>query len=408
MAIITNVDLTNRLLEIINSGANQVDTNQIVQELNRFLPSEQQLAQGVGVTLGVYKRFGEFDKIDARVDVVTTGLWSGDEGSLTTYFTSSTQATSTSGKYYYNIYKTSPATDAAAEVQFAVAYGHLFGSGSPSLAVDDNSVVETKATYTQYRTLLLDPTDTTFTFVNSAGTGHDSDDIYVINLNRARFREKMDPQNWSLQLSGSNGLFTFIDDSGKKFNDAAGSSGRVFNVASGSLNLGTESEATIVTTTASNGEGYGLFYPEQGLIILNPSAIGDTLGNVTFSTGSGHSETGTLAGSLTTAYSAYNHSRLFSAIELGGDFEARRTENISTQHFFVRATNREFNYSNNPTFANEAGVFTEKSFEVDPKVYVTTVGLYNDSNELVAVAKTSQPVPKSFDKELLIKIKLDF
>jgi hypothetical protein len=274
--------------------------------------------------------------------------------------------------------------------------------------VDDNSVVETKATYTQYRTLLLDPNDTTFTFVNSAGTGHDSDDIYVINLNRARFREKMDAQNWSLQLSGSNGLFTFIDDSGKKFNDAAGSTGRVFNVASGSLNLGTESEATITTTTASNGEGYGLFYPDQGLIILNPSAIGDTLGNVTFSTGSGHSETGTLAGSLTTSYSAYNHSRLFSAIELGGDFEARRTENISTQHFFVRATNREFNYSNNPTFADTNGVFTESSFEVDPNVYVTTVGLYNDSNELVAVAKTSQPIPKSFSKELLIKIKLDF
>jgi hypothetical protein len=408
MAIITNVDLTNQLLELINAGANQVDTNQIIQTLNQFLPSEQQLAQGVGTTLGVYKRFGEFDKIDAKVEVVTTGLWSGDEGSLTTYFTSSTQATSTSGKYYYNIYSTDPATDTAAEVQFAVAYGHLFGSGSPSLSVDDNSVVETKATYTQYRTLLLDPNDTTFTFVNSAGTGHDSDDIYVINLNRARFREKMDAQNWSLQLSGSNGLFTFIDDSGKKFNDAAGSTGRVFNVASGSLNLGTESEATITTTTASNGEGYGLFYPDQGLIILNPSAIGDTLGNVAFSTGSGHSETANVSGSLSTNFSTYNHSRLFSSINLGGDFEARRTENISTQHFFVRATNREFNYSNNPTFADTNGVFTESTFEVDPKVYVTTVGLYNDSNELVAVAKTSQPIPKSFDKELLIKVKIDF
>jgi hypothetical protein len=408
MAIITNIDLTNQLLELINAGANQVDTNQIVQTLNQFLPSEQQLAQGVGTTLGVYKRFGEFDKIDAKVEVVTTGLWSGDEGSLTTYFTSSTQATSTSGKYYYNIYSTDPATDTAAEVQFAVAYGHLFGSGSPSLSVDDNSVVETKATYTQYRTLLLDPNDTTFTFVNSAGTGHDSDDIYVINLNRARFREKMDAQNWSLQLSGSNGLFTFIDDSGKKFNDAAGSTGRVFNVASGSLNLGTESEATITTTTASNGEGYGLFYPDQGLIILNPSAIGDTLGNVAFSTGSGHSETANVSGSLSTNFSTYNHSRLFSSINLGGDFEARRTENISTQHFFVRATNREFNYSNNPTFADTNGVFTESTFEVDPKVYVTTVGLYNDSNELVAVAKTSQPIPKSFDKELLIKVKIDF
>lgn len=408
MAIITNVDLTNRLLEIINSGANQVDTLQIVQEINRYLPSEQQLAQGVGTTFGVYKRFGEFDVVKAQNEVVTTGLWSGDVGSLTTFFTSSTQANSTSGKYYYNVYKTSPAIDDAAEVQFAVAYGHLFGSGSPALSVDDSSTVETKATYTQYRTLLLGPSDTLFTFQNQAGTGHDSDDIYVINLNRARYREKMDAQNWSLTIGGSNGKFTFIDDSGKKFNDEDGKTGRVFNVVSGSLNLGTEAEATIATTTASNGEGYGLFYPDQGLVVLNPSAIGNTVGNVTFSTGSGHSETANLSGSITTACSAYNHSRLFSAIKVGADFEARRTENISTEHFFVRATNREFNYSNNPTFADTDGVFTEKSFEVEPQAYVTTVGLYNDSNELVAVSKTSQPIPKSFSKELLIKIKLDF
>lgn len=408
MAIITNTDLTNRLLEIINAGANQVDTTQIISEINKFLPSEQQLAQGIGTTFGVYKRFGEFDVVKAKNEVVTTGLWSGDVGSLTTFFTSSTQAAATSGKYYYNIYKTNPATDTAAEVQFAVSYGHLFGSGSPTLSVDDTSVVETKATYTQYRTLLLDPSDTYFTFLNSAGTGHDSEDIYVINLNRARYREKMDAQNWSLTLSGSNGIFTFIDNSGKKFNDTAGSTGRVFNVVSGSLNLGTELEATITTTTASNGEGYGLFYPDHGLIVLNPSAIGDTVGNVTFSTGSGHSETANVSGSLTTSFSTYNHSRLFSAINMGGDFEARRTENISTEHFFVRATNREFNYSNNPTFADTDGVFTETSFEVDPNVYVTTVGLYNDSNELVAVAKTSQPIPKSFSKELLIKVKIDF
>jgi hypothetical protein len=410
MAIITNATLTNQIADLINdqvSTGGSIDVSQLIQLINTGLPSEQQLAQGVGTTFGVYKRFGEFDKIDAKVEVVTTGLWSGDEGSLTTFFTSSTQATSTSGKYYYMSYKTSPATDPAAEVQFAVAYGHLFGSGSPSLSVNDNSVVETKATYTQYRTLLLDPNDTYFTFLNSAGTGYDSDAIYVINLNRARFREKMDAQNWSLQLSGSNGLFTFIDDSGKKFNDAAGSTGRVFNVVEGDLQLGTGNEATTTTTTAPNGQGYGLFYPDQGLIILNPTALGSKLGNVLFSNPIGSGE-GSLSGAVTNNSSAYNHSRLFSAIKLGGDFEARRTENISTQHFFVRATNREFNYSNNPTFANEAGVFTEKSFEVDPNVYVTTVGLYNDSNELVAVAKTSQPIPKSFSKELLIKVKIDF
>ena len=44
----------------------------------------------------------------------------------------------------------------------------------------------------------------------------------------------------------------------------------------------------------------------------------------------------------------------------------------------------------------------------DPKVFITSVGLYNDASELLAVAKTSQPIQKSFDKEVLIKVKLDF
>jgi hypothetical protein len=93
----------------------------------------------------------------------------------------------------------------------------------------------------------------------------------------------------------------------------------------------------------------------------------------------------------------------------GGDFEARRTENVSTQHFFVRATNREFNYSNNPTYITGSdGSFTEVSFESDPKTYITTVGLYNDSNELIDVAKTSQPIRKSYDSDTLIKVKLSF
>ncbi len=100
---------------------------------------------------------------------------------------------------------------------------------------------------------------------------------------------------------------------------------------------------------------------------------------------------------------------LLMAISGGMDFQVRRTENVSTSHYFVRANNREFNFSNNPTFATGSdGSFTEATFERDPKTFITTVGLYNDANEMIAVAKTSQPIPKSFDKEVLIKVKLDF
>ena len=115
-----------------------------------------------------------------------------------------------------------------------------------------------------------------------------------------------------------------------------------------------------------------------------------------------------LSGSLSTSANQYNHARLYSTIKQGGDFEARSTENISTQHFFVRATNREFNYSNNPTYVDTNGNFIEPSFQTNPVTYITTVGLLNDSNELIAVAKTSQPIPKSFETETLIRVKLSF
>ena len=117
---------------------------------------------------------------------------------------------------------------------------------------------------------------------------------------------------------------------------------------------------------------------------------------------------GSLAGNLAVDKEQINHARLYQSIKGGGDFEMRRTENISTQHFFVRATNREFNYSNNPTYVKTDGTFVETTFKTDPYTYITTIGLLNDANELIAVAKTSQPIPKSFDKEVLIKVKLSF
>ena len=401
MAIINDPNITAQLQALAQGGT--IDSNDVVALLNSALPAGQQLQSGAGVTTGIYKRFGEFDKVNAKVEVVTTGLWSGDTGSLTAAFTSSTQVAAASGDYYYNVYNANPASDTSAEVQFGVAYGHVNGSGSVSLANSDDALLASKATYAQYKSILLDPTDSKFSFENGSGVATDSNDIYVININRARYREKMDPGNWSLQLSGSNGLFTFIDDSGKKFGDTLGKAGRVFKVVSGSLNLGTENAATINTVTSSGDVGFGLFYPDRGIIVLSPAALEDSVGNV----GVNGSEV-SIAGSLSVSAEQENHKLLVNSIDLGADFQARRTENVSTQHFFVRATNREFNYSNNPTYVNTNGTFAETTFETDPKTYITTVGLLNDANELIAVAKTSQPIEKSFDKEVLIKVKLSF
>ena len=401
MALINDPNITAQLQDLASGG--QIDSNDVVALLNSALPSGQQLQAGAGVSTGIYKRFGEFDKVNAKVEVITTGLWTGDTGSLTAAYTSSTQVAAASGDYYYNVYNADPATDTTAEVQFGVAYGHVNGSGSVSLSVSDDALLASKANYAQYKSVILDPTDSKFSFENGAGTKVDSNDIYAININRARYREKMDPGNWSLTLTGTGGTHTFIDDSGKKFGDTLGKAGRVFKVVSGSLNLGTEDEATINSTVSSGDVGFGLFYPDRGIILLSPAALEDAVGSITVNGASV-----SIAGSASTSAEQENHKILVNAINVGGDFQARRTENVSTQHFFVRATNREFNYSNNPTYVNATGKFAETSFETNPKTYISTIGLLNDANEMIAVAKTSQPIEKSFDKEVLIKVKLSF
>ena len=89
--------------------------------------------------------------------------------------------------------------------------------------------------------------------------------------------------------------------------------------------------------------------------------------------------------------------------------QMRSSEKVTSTHYFVRATNAEYNFTNNPTFVTGSnGTFAQPQFVGDPKVYITTIGMYNHRRELLAVAKLSQPLLKSFTREALIKVKLDF
>jgi hypothetical protein len=390
-------NLSQYLAGAANTAGTPVDTNELVNIVNQFLGQGEQISADVTtVTNGIYKKFGAIDKVTNRTEVVTSGIWSSDAGSLTAFYSSSEQSSSVSGKYYLDVYN-EHYTSASAEVQFSIAYAHISGGGVPTLSQTDSSTLATKAIYSQMRNLLLDGGDTYFSVYNgSTEGGHDLEHFYALNINRARYKEKLDPGNIQIDLSGSAGLITLIDDSGQT--ETVGSSGRVFNMVSGALNIGTGNEGTINSVTASNGLGWGLFYPDAGVIILNPSAVRAGVGTTFVS-----------ASAANTYSNVTNMHNLFDALKKGEDFQARRTENVSTSHYFVRANNREFNFSNNPTFVTgSTGQFVQPTFERDPKVYITTVGLYDDANELLAVAKVSKPIEKSFDKEVAIKVKLDF
>ena len=377
----------------------------------------------------IFKVFDIEDETNVPVEV-TTGLWTGDTGSLTLFKSSTTQLGKANSKYFVDVYDADPATTSSAEVQFSIAYGHVSGAGSPTLNQSDTSTTATKAVYFQMKnTLLDDPTDSLFSFENSTT----SEDIYAITVSRARFKGVVDPGNWQLTLSGSNGKFTFIDNSlqGLGTRRTFARSGTSFSIATGSISG--VSGSTIAGLTASNGEGYGTFYPAKGVLILNPSAINDTVGflNRSGSVGilsSGGENTGSatnfvsvtstltplqpftssLAGTGGNYYDQYNWEGLLRSMVLGADFQARSSETISSKHYFVRLRNNEYNSSNNPTYSDTKGNIFNEDFEYDPKVYVTTIGLYNNQNECLAVAKLSRPLEKSRAKEALLRVRLDF
>ena len=354
----------------------------------------------------IYKNFNAADDIIVGdIQVVSSPLWSenvnplsGGYASGIGFFTSSTQQ-QVAGNYYTDVYHRSPAISTNAAVQFAIAYGNRNGSGSvgdPNTVGQNANDTPTRAVYSQYRNLLLPPTDTAFTF----GTGNAAvtpNDIFVININRARYRQKIDPGNWEIRiasgrghLSGSGGTGSYIsliDNSGANTDPSVGSAGRIFSIMSGSGGITTGSQV------------YGLFYPDAGVMIFNASLLSSSLGMAPTT----EFNTGAASNTVKNAVS------LFSRISASSYFAARSEEKVNSTHYFVRITNKQFNFSNNPTFVSGSnGTFVHTSMLRNPSVYVTSIGMYDDQNRLLAVAKLSQPLLKTFNREVLVKVKLDY
>ena len=142
----------------------------------------------------VYTAFKVGDVVEGGVEKVTRGLWSGNVGTLTSFFTSSAQS-STQKQYYYEIFD-GISTSATSEAQFSITYGHNFGSGS----LGQNEDSPSNAIYSQYAQILLPANQRVFTFNSVA-----SQQVYALNINRARLKDRLDPGNFQLHLSTLNG-----------------------------------------------------------------------------------------------------------------------------------------------------------------------------------------------------------
>lgn len=338
-----------------------------------------------------YKRFDQQDVV-VSAESVTTPVWTGDVTTITTFYTSSTQLGATSADYYYDIYNTGSTLEGS-RVQFSISYGDAQGSGSVLYNSNVNGKSPSSTTYGQFRNLVLGNEESAFTF----GTVT-SDYFYVITVDRARYKEKLLPGTLSLKLhvSSSGNEITITDNSQvvttTTFNDA----GRVYELVSGSV-------GTVYSGSQANGYSigygsYGKLLPDIGVILLNGKALDAPA--VSGGLALGTNRNSNVAGA--------NQGKLFNALAYSGSFRLQCEETVTSNFIFVRARNSEFNYSTNPSLTTGSGELRHSVMINSPQSFITAVGLYNDNNDLLAIAKLSRPLLKDFTKETLVRVKLDY
>jgi hypothetical protein len=310
-------------------------------------------------------------------------LWSGDNNSLSTFFTQSGWNT----EYYLDVYNQDP-TLSGSSVQFSIQYGNLNGSGSNLINPSVANYTPSRVVYGEYRNLVYGTETQNFSFDNGTTTAKD---IFVINVARSRYKESLLPGSFNLTLKSGSSVISLTDDSGTTSLTRFIGENKVFYVISGSNGN--------AYTPAASSSYYGMIFPDLDIIILNASSSSTV------------SLTSVIAPLSQATSSVNNHSKLYNSIVSGsatGSFQLKSSETVSSRYFFTRVKNSEFNYTSNPSIIDENGNLLYTTLINNPQTYVTTVGMYNDNNELLAVAKLSRPLTKDFTKEALIRIKLDY
>lgn len=342
--------------------------------------------------------FTRLDATDFVVssDSVTAPAWSNNVTTLTSFFTASAGLT---GSYFIDVYNATY-TSNTASVQFSIAYGHKGGSGSAPLNPLVTGLSPSRITFGQYRNLIYGDAESAVNF----GTGNtDSNDLIAIQIDRNRYKEALFPGTFNLTLSGGGGTVKLTDNSNMVSTITYVDGGRLFTIVSGSNGTTTTAPPLSGGITGSTIQGnYGMFLPDIGLILLNPLALTASAaqGGLALS----------LSSATTIGASSQNHDNVFKLIRDGANFALNSQETVSSDYVFVRIRNNEYNYTTNPSvfISGSTGDLIYSNFINSPQTFPTTVGLYNDNNELLAVAKLSKPLTKDFTKEALIRVKLDW
>jgi len=315
-----------------------------------------------------FKRLDNEDFV-VSAESIAGVAWSSGNPNAQNFEFRATQRNEPGGKYYIDAYLNETNAANKTPIEFAVAYGNINGGGMAPFDPDVPGKSPTSVVYGQFQNLAIGDEDTKFTW-----GGSEQDDFYAISFTRNRYKEKILPGSWVFTLGGNSYTDASRITPTVSFNEA----GRVFPI----YRVGSGGSAG---SPANTNTSYGLFLPDIGVMILDSSLVGNT---------------------STATSNQYNPEKLIDGIS---NFTVNFEETISSDFVFVRARNSEYNYSENPSFiSGSTGAVAYNNFINNPQTFITSIGLYNDMNDLLAVAKLSTPLKKDFTKEALIRVKLDF
>ena len=217
-------------------------------------------------------------------------------------------------------------------------------------------------------------------------TSDKHDDCVFLTFSRLLVKDEIKKGSVSITLgTGSYGANVFDDQ--VTITDAGGANDYKINSPAGEYGL--------LYTGSTTGTPVGHVFYQAGVMVLTASVFGDT----------------NFSGSYDRASSLSG-----SDIDQLSDVVRHRIENINFNNtvelnstiYFCRINHNEFNYSSNPTYVNGSKIRVKEYATDEPVSYITTVGLYSSNNELLAVAKLSEPLKKTPQNSLILRTRLDF
>ena len=164
------------------------------------------------------------------------------------------------------------------------------------------------------------------------------------------------------------------------------------------------------TTTPDSLPPVGLIYYQAGIAVISGSIFGDAANNgaltdtiATSQLGHGYGATGfdVITGSTIAKVCDGIRNRCY-------NISYNNTTELNSTIYFCRVNHSDFNYSSNPTYMTASKLRVKTRAADSPVSYITTIGLYSADNELLAVAKLSEPLRKDPTNELTLRVRLDY